>query len=753
LLYLKEKQALLDVDEISRNLKRIYSTDISACHHCQDKENAAIVSAIVFCFLTESSLVLKKWIETARLAALCHVQPDLLDMIECEKREIAEWLVKVLLEKDAKPPVSINPEEAKALQHALELSHLAAQAKNQEQETKYSDLKSVKVGLLYGGATRIKEYVFESSKLPEIRGASALLDYINITLVPALFKKPDPHEFSDTYQRLEKYGASFELVPECLIYANGGEFLAFSPVSQTAALAQNIERIYALETMSAQAVVVGETFSLYEIATGLAEPDQQLPPRLENLKIKGFGNIVSYLSVLRYKRREFNPILLRDGSLREERHVATFDTFAPARRCDSCDQRTAILEAPQIEAEQPRRLCEACARKTAVGQRLREKRGGKWLADKGFSWQIPLDLPDWAEKINKLNGGRARLANDLTEIAQASQPNGFIGVVYADGNNMGGLLQEIKTPSHYRQFAQAVYAVLLDTVVETLESKLEPRSSNEGELYYPFEILSVGGDDLYLFVPASSAIEIALEICERVEKKLAEIELFKIAANFSPEKIERYEPKVGWKRKETQSKVALSGGVILAPASTPVFFLDQLVQELLKSAKKKAVSLRKQCYQGGTLDFMALKSVTMVNDRVADWRKETLILVNKSKNKTLRLTGRPYTLPEIAGLLTSVKTLKNELDESFRAQLYRLRDQLGKGELSGRINYLYLVAQAGEKGLELEKELNRWVGNDTNKPWRIISSNEDHKILETVIADLVELYDFTPGKVSERIKE
>jgi CRISPR-associated protein Cmr2 len=35
------------------------------------------------------------------------------------------------------------------------------------------------VALVYGGATKIKEYVFEAPKLPEIRGASALLDWVN----------------------------------------------------------------------------------------------------------------------------------------------------------------------------------------------------------------------------------------------------------------------------------------------------------------------------------------------------------------------------------------------------------------------------------------------------------------------------------------------------------------------------------------------------------------------------------------------
>ena len=44
------------------------------------------------------------------------------------------------------------------------------------------------VGLVLGGATKIKGYFLESARLPEIRGASALLDRINLEDVPALFR-------------------------------------------------------------------------------------------------------------------------------------------------------------------------------------------------------------------------------------------------------------------------------------------------------------------------------------------------------------------------------------------------------------------------------------------------------------------------------------------------------------------------------------------------------------------------------------
>ena len=57
----------------------------------------------------------------------------------------------------------------------------------QQPTEKHSILWKSKVGLVYGGVTKVKQYVFEASKLSDIRGASALLDRINLIDLPAFF--------------------------------------------------------------------------------------------------------------------------------------------------------------------------------------------------------------------------------------------------------------------------------------------------------------------------------------------------------------------------------------------------------------------------------------------------------------------------------------------------------------------------------------------------------------------------------------
>ena len=67
------------------------------------------------------------------------------------------------------------------------LKHPETLSELQQYIANYPVLWQNKIGVVYGGATKIKPYVFDVSKLHEIRGASALLDNINLVDLPAFF--------------------------------------------------------------------------------------------------------------------------------------------------------------------------------------------------------------------------------------------------------------------------------------------------------------------------------------------------------------------------------------------------------------------------------------------------------------------------------------------------------------------------------------------------------------------------------------
>jgi CRISPR-associated protein Cmr2 len=583
--------------------------------------------------------------------------------------------------------------------HTGDLAGLARWALRPGSDERPPGDSSLQVALISGGATKIKGYVFESARLPEIRGASALLDRINIQDVPLLWKKPPP----------EGVGCL-----DCIIYANGGEILAFAPTNQAAWLADEIERIYTQETLVAQSVAVWMPFSLQQIRNGLlsgVEIDRTIAKQLMGYNPADnatFGSLVAPLALAKYRRREENL-----SSNRSIRQISHFETFPFARRCSSCERRAAVVNARVGKDDKP--LCEPCARKRIFGQLIKSEAAARtWWDGQGFAWEPESDaepakswatrFEEWLIKNPSLKQSYAdepigevlkeldflKVANDLEEIGQISNPKGFIGVIYADGNNMGQLLENLRTPMEYSGFAQAVYDANQDAVFESLARNLSVshiKRKDTGEvLAHPFEILSIGGDDVFLLVPAHTALNIACDIAAKVEEKLAGHPLFDCAQSYVWNSAQRCKGAIP----SLQSRVSLSVGVVLVDAHVPIYYLEDLAGQLLKSAKRRTKYLKQEKnYYGGTIDYVALKSVSMISGSIDDFRKKARTAPG------LRRFARPYTILEMRALLQSIKDLK---DSGFpKSQLYRLRNSLGASRLQATIDYLYFLSRRGQE--------------------------------------------------------
>ncbi|WP_257236072.1 hypothetical protein [Nostoc sp. 'Peltigera malacea cyanobiont' DB3992] len=177
------------------------------------------------------------------------------------------------------------PEEFQALVDAVkQLDNLPFPKTVDELENltkQYPILWESKIGLIYGGATKIKQYVFEESKLPDIRGASGLLDRINLVDLAAFFNvipQLSNCNYSIQCQEVRKWlNENFEnepnfsdaLIPELIIYSTGGNILAFCPAAFVDDLANAIEKRYTEETLTANSCAVGERFRILETRFGL----------------------------------------------------------------------------------------------------------------------------------------------------------------------------------------------------------------------------------------------------------------------------------------------------------------------------------------------------------------------------------------------------------------------------------------------------------------------------------------------------
>lgn len=637
------------------------------------------------------------------------------------------------------------------------------------------------IDLVYGGATKIKEYVFEAPKLPEIRGASALLDWVNEVVLPSLWGLANADHAAQ----------------RGIVFASGGNILGFVPAGKGEERARQIEQCYTEHTLTANSVAVSRTFRLIELRYGrgplrywvddflkdwrIAElrallkdyyyspqPDDQEPPEERFFRRKTFGELVTLLAIDYYQRRSERPF---------DEGPAFFPRQPWDERCDSSDLRPAVLE--QSFDDGTNQLSLATARKAVLGRLLKsaDMVAARKLAKKiGFEpevariidgkrgwdirWKHYLEQHPDTHYAKALGSLQIAPAPDVHTIADRS---GEIAMIYADGNNVGRLMATLKTPLEYALISRVLSEAAIEAVLGSLAEVLEPSGS-----VHPFEILTIGGDDLLLLVPGDRALAVALEIGQRFERDVSTALEQVFAALGMSEYLADAQPLAGRYQRSGVPQIdalaaarpllGMSAGVVVARDNTPIFHLRNLSEELLKSAKKKARKHVKENNYGGAVDFMALRAVSIVADRIEDFRKQALL--SKPDNRgltgqtdaagrvtTISLTARPYSWHELAGLLATVRALRAARVSA--SQLYRLREilvaALDQGVAPSVLEYLFARTRMQPRyaNVLLEHIEQAWQApNHTQAvpglpPWMRVENGG----LETIWADMLEIYD------------
>ncbi|MCD8487747.1 MAG: type III-B CRISPR-associated protein Cas10/Cmr2 [Desertifilum sp.] len=667
--------------------------------------------------------------------------------------------------------------------------------------------QNTEIGLIYGGATKIKQYVFEAAKLPDIRGASALLDRLNLVDIPGFFKEYETNPRSLTVEgwlNKEFPGLSEALIPELLIYYKGGNILAFCPAAFVNDVANAIEKRYTEETLTANSCAVGDTFKLLELRFGLLKDNIETTPWLEWYQRNANHDLVeAYFGKPKSKaeqvecfknRKSFNELAgklaarfnqRRNGNDLDNRRSSRcyppmFETHPYLIR-DESDRRSAIIKAEELPGKPY--LSEALTRKRWIGQIAKRDYSSNWYSNTRLDWSPrEIAVTSWIQKFedylaqnqnqqlrSRYYGFRENVgeAYNLREIGNVSKAQGFVAYIYADGNNMGGYIQKkIRTPADYQKFSEDIFRATSEAVYFALAQHLEPREISDmtdpdsvgrnGQWIHPFEIITIGGDDVMLIVPADRALAIAQTIGEKFEELLSQNQEYQLKETSLIHKsldCHRYQ---GETAKPSTCQLSISTGVLIAAEDMPIYYAQKLTEQLLKSAKKSAKHLKQEKgYHGGTVDFLVMKSVTMISSNIAAFRKEALTKPGTG-NHQLKLYAAPYTLHELGGLLKTAQVLKDS--EFPRSQLYQLRSLLERGKNTAMLNYRYFRVRLNRGQQELKQFFEEaWCRAKTNDgniaPWMFVEPLKDkpeaRSTYETIWRELVDLYPFVQETLPE----
>ena len=369
----------------------------------------------------------------------------------------------------------------------------------------------------------IKNYVFGTDTLNEIRGASARLDVLN--------------QYEMERCLADQLGV--EHVEH--VYANGGsaQFLIHkSEQADVRAACKSMVQHIREQTEDEVGVVYGISPFRDEAAYSEAV-------RMAHFQLRG--------------QREFATC----------QHSATLISIM--KECESASH----LPATCIDTDGDI-LSHASYEKRQHGSDAR--RHGLWagwmkdLSSRGQPW--PSD-----EYWNKLR------CPSLTDVGDFSSWDGYIGVVYADGNGMGTIIKALDSPKTYRQFSRIVDESIREACFTALDQVCESeiadvrKSLKERKPFksLPADILLLGGDDLLVALPADRGLAFAQKATETFQYLTQE----KIKA-LEDEKTREF-----FHKQLNNQGFTISCGVAVAKSNYPFYLLLDLAEQLLKNAKRK----------------------------------------------------------------------------------------------------------------------------------------------------------------------
>ena len=387
--------------------------------------------------------------------------------------------------------------------------------------------------LLAGDVDAIKEFVFETSFLPQIRGGSQLL--------------------IDCEEEVKRY---MRRVNGKKIYCDGGSFLFDVPSEEIESAKRDIENIYLKTTHTATVTMASEQEILQQEKLPLLnfEVSRQLDrfasrifiaaPQREHNK-DSYGLRTSFLSGK-----------VRECKL-EKRNAPFLEALAFGDRCECCGKRMAskvlLLKA---EPREILKVCIVCQRKHNRGRSGDDGTRGK------FNEKFSIFLEKKDLRI------RSRQPGDLDDLVNSAKRK-YLAFIYADGNNIGDLLSRANSEEDYRAISDCLSEGTKDSLFNALYSVCGPALRNDGN--WPFEIINVGGDDVTLLIQAGYAWEVAIKFLENFGKT--------VTACINKHKLGEFPP--DW-------QITASCGISIADKSYPIRFLQRLAEGSLKRAKRKA---------------------------------------------------------------------------------------------------------------------------------------------------------------------
>lgn len=225
--------------------------------------------------------------------------------------------------------------------------------------------------------------------------------------------------------------------------------------------------------------------------------------------------------------------------------------------------------------------------------------------------------------------------DSFPDIVTKSNPS-YIGVFYADGNEMGTLISNNATLNDYKIFSERISNAnkkALDAAVKEIKDENER---------FPGLILINGGDDLLAVLPGDKAVDFAQKFMEEITNDDSPLEK------------------------------GICGGLVFSPPNMPFTGLYDLADRLCTNAKNKIWFLKKAInndsenkkqldnkltpQKQSAIDFMLVSSSLI--QELGNILERQSYQVEVDDNPYILFTARPYLIDEFKHFIENIRTFK-----------------------------------------------------------------------------------------------
>ncbi len=383
-------------------------------------------------------------------------------------------------------------------------------------------------------------------------------------------------------------------------------------------------------------------------------------------------------------------------------------SLSPATPLCSACKANPVKKLHDFDADSSESLCEACLKKIDHMKKRKDKIShlpyllgiAKHTNQKTATWNPP---------------------ESLATVGEACETRkGYVGLIYADGNQMGRALERLEDhqpedilqfqeiAEKYREFSQNLKNALEDAVYSSImEAHPEGVIDEEGITQFASEILFLGGDDLLLVCPADHALAIGAKIAQK------------------------FEDTASIKKKG----MSLSVGILIAQSQIPIYTMQAQAEQLLKSAKKHSFWLdKKDASSRAAIDFSVLTTSSaqdLSDSRESEWQL---------KDGTW-LTGRPYSVQGILNLIDWAKRMRDEKISVGRLSQLQAACRISKAQ--GNLALFSLLGRMEPHKRDVMMQIFREAGAGSyEQPMWTMKPRWGQKTPYTVINDILEIFPF-----------